>query len=218
MKRSDGPAIRDTVIWLGLMVVFAGIGAWLWPPGGRCPFFLAYGVLYGSATDSRWHECGHGTAFRTPWMNDAVYQIACFMIMREPGDLALEPHAPPHRHDHRRPRPGDRGDAPARRRSDDPRTSSASRHVAGHHPGCSCNASGRLDRRGGDLHPGERAAEGRSASRASGWRSTSRSSRSALCDRAHPAAACSSACPASTAPGIHIVTGLSPACAALPRT
>ena len=24
------------------------------------------------------------TAFKTPWMNDAVYQIACFMIMREP--------------------------------------------------------------------------------------------------------------------------------------
>jgi fatty acid desaturase len=48
------------------------------------PFFIAYGVLYGSATDSRWHECGHGTAFKTRWMNDVVYQIACFMIVREP--------------------------------------------------------------------------------------------------------------------------------------
>jgi fatty acid desaturase len=41
-------------------------------------------VLYGSASDSRWHECGHGTAFKTRWMNDVVYQIACFMIMRNP--------------------------------------------------------------------------------------------------------------------------------------
>jgi fatty acid desaturase len=41
-------------------------------------------VLYGSASDSRWHECGHGTAFKTGWMNRAVYQIACFMIMRNP--------------------------------------------------------------------------------------------------------------------------------------
>ena len=48
------------------------------------PFFFCYGVLYGSASDSRWHECGHGTAFRTDWLNNAVYQIACFMIMREP--------------------------------------------------------------------------------------------------------------------------------------
>src|SRR5664279_6662546 len=84
MKRTDGPAIRDTIIWLGALIVFAAVafifrGTW-W----AVPFFLCYGVLYGSATDSRWHECGHGTAFRTQWMNDAVYQLACFMVMREP--------------------------------------------------------------------------------------------------------------------------------------
>lgn len=84
MQRSDGPAIRDTIIWLGSMAVLAGFGIWLWPSLWSAPFWLAYGVLYGSATDSRWHECGHGTAFRTPWMNDAVYQIASFMIMRNP--------------------------------------------------------------------------------------------------------------------------------------
>jgi fatty acid desaturase len=84
MKRDDQPAIRDTVIWLGLMVVFAS-GAYLtWPTLWSIPFFLAYGVLYGSATDARWHECGHGTAFKTQWMNDVVYQIASFMIMRNP--------------------------------------------------------------------------------------------------------------------------------------
>ncbi len=54
------------------------------PHGLALPFFLIYGVLYGSSTDSRWHECGHGTAFKTRWMNDAIYHIACFMIMREP--------------------------------------------------------------------------------------------------------------------------------------
>ena len=84
MQRSDWPALRDTVLWLGLMVVFAGIGIALWPSWWSAPFWLAYGVLYGSASDSRWHECGHGTAFRTGWMNDAVYHIACFMIVRNP--------------------------------------------------------------------------------------------------------------------------------------
>ena len=84
MKRSDGPAIRDTAIWLGSMVVFAGLGVYFWGSWLCVPFFLAYGVLYGSASDSRWHECGHGTAFKTRWMNDVVYQIACFMIMRNP--------------------------------------------------------------------------------------------------------------------------------------
>ena len=85
MQRSDGPAIRDTLIWLGAADRLSAPAA---PVSGArwwcVPFFLAYGVLYGSATDSRWHECGHGTAFKTRWMNDAVYQIACFMIMRNP--------------------------------------------------------------------------------------------------------------------------------------
>jgi fatty acid desaturase len=84
MKRSDQPAIRDTIIWLGAMVLFGGLGAWFWGSWIAVPFFLCYGVLYGSATDSRWHECGHGTAFKTRWMNDVVYHIASFMIMREP--------------------------------------------------------------------------------------------------------------------------------------
>ncbi|NML76460.1 fatty acid desaturase family protein [Rhizobium sp. S-51] len=84
MQRLDGPAIRDTAIWLGSMALFAGLGVYFWGSWIAVPFFLAYGVLYGSASDSRWHECSHGTAFKTPWMNKVVYQIACFMIMRNP--------------------------------------------------------------------------------------------------------------------------------------
>ena len=84
MQRSDAPAIRDTLIWLGLFVVFGAGGAWFWGSWWCVPFFFGYGVLYGSSTDLRWHECGHGTAFKTRWMNDAVYQLACFMIMRNP--------------------------------------------------------------------------------------------------------------------------------------
>ncbi|MCY1127922.1 fatty acid desaturase family protein [Frigidibacter sp. RF13] len=84
MAREDGPAIRDTLILYGAMVLFAGLGIWLWPSWWSAPFWLAYGVLYGSASDSRWHECGHGTAFRTAWMNNAVYHIASFMIVRNP--------------------------------------------------------------------------------------------------------------------------------------
>ena len=84
MKREDAPALRDTAILFGCMVVFAGLGIALWPSWWSAPFWLAYGVLYGSASDSRWHECGHGTAFKTRWMNDLVYEIASFMIVRNP--------------------------------------------------------------------------------------------------------------------------------------
>ncbi len=84
MDRRDGPAVRDTVIWFGLLILSGGIAVTLWPSWWSAPFWLIYGVLYGSAGDSRWHECGHGTAFKTRWMNRAVYQVACFFMIRNP--------------------------------------------------------------------------------------------------------------------------------------
>ncbi|MDO9638265.1 MAG: fatty acid desaturase family protein [Pseudotabrizicola sp.] len=84
MQRRDGPALRDTALWLGLLLLTGLGGALTWDTWWAVPFFAVYGVLYGSACDSRWHECGHGTAFRTGWMNDVVYHIASFMVMRNP--------------------------------------------------------------------------------------------------------------------------------------
>jgi fatty acid desaturase len=84
MRRSDYPAVRDTAIWLGLMIALAGAGIALWGSWWALPFFLAYGTLYGSTSDSRWHESGHGTAFRTRWLDEGLYQLASFMIMRDP--------------------------------------------------------------------------------------------------------------------------------------
>ncbi|WP_034996851.1 fatty acid desaturase family protein [Beijerinckia mobilis] len=84
LKRQDGPAIRDTLIWISALAVTGFGGVWFWGSWVCIPFFIAYGVLYGSASDSRWHECSHGTAFKTRWLNNIVYHIACFMILREP--------------------------------------------------------------------------------------------------------------------------------------
>jgi fatty acid desaturase len=84
MKRSDGPATRDTLVWIGSMVITAAIGIYLWPSLWCAPIFFVYGILYGSGGDSRWHECGHGTAFKTQWKNEAIYQLACFMMIRNP--------------------------------------------------------------------------------------------------------------------------------------
>jgi fatty acid desaturase len=84
MKKRNGPALRDTAIWIALLILSGSAGVWLWGSWLAIIPFTIYGLLYGSAGDSRWHECGHGTAFKTRWMNDAVYQIACFMMLREP--------------------------------------------------------------------------------------------------------------------------------------
>lgn len=82
MKRSDGPALRNTALWLSLLLGFGGLGIATWGTWWAVPVFVIYGVLYGSAADARWHEMGHGTAFKTGWMNDWVYEFASFLMMR----------------------------------------------------------------------------------------------------------------------------------------
>ncbi|MCA0755935.1 fatty acid desaturase family protein [Paenibacillus sp. N4] len=82
MKRRNGPAIRDTIIWFGSLLILGCVAFLSWGTWWAVPAFLAYGILYATPGDSRWHECGHGTAFKTPWMNEVVYQIASFMVLR----------------------------------------------------------------------------------------------------------------------------------------
>jgi fatty acid desaturase len=84
MEKSDARALLDTAIWLALLAVTLTCALVLWPTWWSAPFWLAYGVLYASASDARWHECGHRTAFKTQWMNEAVYQLASFFLIRSP--------------------------------------------------------------------------------------------------------------------------------------
>ena len=83
LERSDGPGIRVTLIWFALLLAFALAALALWGSWWAIVPFAIYGVLYASTSDSRWHESGHGTAFKTDWMNNALYEIASFMVCRE---------------------------------------------------------------------------------------------------------------------------------------
>jgi Na+-transporting NADH:ubiquinone oxidoreductase subunit F len=83
LVRRDGPAIRDTILWFALIIA-SGWATWkLWGTWWAILPYIVYAVLYASTSDSRWHESGHGTAFKTDWMNNALYEIASFMVMRE---------------------------------------------------------------------------------------------------------------------------------------
>ncbi|MEK0084009.1 fatty acid desaturase family protein [Benzoatithermus flavus] len=84
MARSDQPAIRDTILWFALILAAGALVVATWGTWWAVPALIVYGALYGGAADSRWHESGHGTAFRTRWMNDALYQVASFMVLRQP--------------------------------------------------------------------------------------------------------------------------------------
>ncbi len=83
LERKNGPATRDTLLWFGLLIGSGVAGFSLWGTWWAIfPFFI-YGVLYGTACDSRWHESLHGTAFKSDWMNRVLYEIASFMVVRE---------------------------------------------------------------------------------------------------------------------------------------
>ena len=83
LQRRDGPAIRDTILWFALIFGAGYMTYALWGTWWAILPYALYSVLYASTSDSRWHEAGHGTAFKTDWMNNALYEIASFMVMRE---------------------------------------------------------------------------------------------------------------------------------------
>jgi Na+-transporting NADH:ubiquinone oxidoreductase subunit F len=83
LERRDGPGIRDTFLWFGLLGLTAAATVTLWGTWWATLPYLVYAVLYATASDSRWHEAGHGTAFKTDWMNNLLYEVASFMVMRE---------------------------------------------------------------------------------------------------------------------------------------
>ena len=92
MKPSDGPAIRDTLILVVAMVGLASVAGILYGSLLSLPFSLAYGVLYGSAMDSRWHECGHKTA-RDTLDERRRLSDSLFLYDSEPTHMAMEPRA-----------------------------------------------------------------------------------------------------------------------------
>ena len=83
LERRDGPAIRDTLLYFGLILASGYATYALWGSWWALAPMMVYGVLYASASDARWHEAGHGTAFKTDWLNNALYEVASFMVLRE---------------------------------------------------------------------------------------------------------------------------------------
>ena len=83
LERRDDIAVRDTLLWFVLLFVFGYGGYLLLGTWWAVIPFAIYGILYASVSDSRWHESSHGTAFKTDWMNNALYELASFMVRRE---------------------------------------------------------------------------------------------------------------------------------------
>ena len=84
MRRRDLPGCVNYALWLSLLLVSGVAAYYSWGSWWAWPTFMVYGLLYGSCSDSRWHECAHGTAFRSTWLNEGFYQLTSFMSLRNP--------------------------------------------------------------------------------------------------------------------------------------
>lgn len=83
-RRSDRPGLIYLAQWLGFLlatgfVVYATLGTvWVWPA------MLLHGVFLTVPAYSFSHETAHGTAFRTRWLNEAVFWATSLLYMEEP--------------------------------------------------------------------------------------------------------------------------------------
>ena len=96
-QREDRRPMRDMSIWLGLMVFLACVTIYLWGSWWATLPLYAYAVLYSTGSQSREHETGHGTAFKTKAYNQFFFELASFMVLRE-SFLRVKSHDIHHQH------------------------------------------------------------------------------------------------------------------------
>ena len=97
MVREDARPLRDMAAWLGLMGLCACVTI-LWYESWWfiLPYYL-YTVLYSTGSQSREHETGHGTAFKTKILNQFFFELTSFMVLRE-SFLRTKSHDIHHQH------------------------------------------------------------------------------------------------------------------------
>jgi fatty acid desaturase len=82
VRRSDRAGLANFAPWM-VLLIGSGVGAFFaWGSWWAVPTFFVYGTLY-TSSDAHWHECSHGTAFRSRWLNEAFCHLLSFMCLRE---------------------------------------------------------------------------------------------------------------------------------------
>ena len=97
MRRQDARPIRDFALYFLLLAGLACLTVALWGHWSAAIALFAYGTLYSTGAQSREHETGHGTTFRTKWLNRLFFEITSFMAVRETF-LRTHSHDAHHKH------------------------------------------------------------------------------------------------------------------------
>ena len=112
LERRDGPAMRDTLLWFALLLAFGLAGLALWGTWWAIIPFAIYGVLYASVVRLALARSRPRHGLQDRLDEQRALRDRFVHGLPRVGPVALEPRPAPQRHDHRRPRPGDRRAAP----------------------------------------------------------------------------------------------------------
>jgi Fatty acid desaturase len=82
MQRDNYHAALNIGLWFLILAVLGFFAVMIYPSPWSIPVFFVYGIIY-SFCNPRWHECSHGTPFKTSWLNDIVFFIAAAMDQRD---------------------------------------------------------------------------------------------------------------------------------------
>jgi fatty acid desaturase len=82
MKRDNYHAALYFGAWLVLLVATGYLAFRLLGTVWAVPAFLLYGVIY-CGCNAVWHECSHGTPFKTHWLNEVFYFLCGTMELRD---------------------------------------------------------------------------------------------------------------------------------------
>ena len=82
MQRRDSPAWTHTILYFAALFGSGYIAYLSWGTWYSILAFFIYGTIYANS-NSRWHEYGHRTVFRTRWLNDFFYEIGSFLAFFE---------------------------------------------------------------------------------------------------------------------------------------
>ncbi len=83
-QRSDGPGLAYLAVWLLVLLAFGALVAlargsvWVWAA------LVPYGIALMVPTYALSHETAHKTAFKTRWLNEAVFYLTSWLYGEEP--------------------------------------------------------------------------------------------------------------------------------------
>ena len=86
MRRSDRPGVNYLAVWIALLagsgaLLYGALQVSLW---AAVPAMVLYGTILTVPSYALSHECSHGTAFKTRWLNEAVLFATSILYLEGP--------------------------------------------------------------------------------------------------------------------------------------